>query len=152
MAGSLIRSKRVAVPAVIAALLLLVLILLPLGMSWGLNRWLLANGGEVVAIEDVDVNLFTGKVSIEQLQLEADGRPHLRIPRLELVIEWLPLFSKHVDVKSVLMDGVEIEIAVQADGSMTIGGVVLPDAGSDGDEAGPSLWGFGLKKRFKRSD
>jgi len=146
MAGSLIRSKRVAVPAVIAALLLLVLILLPLGMSWGLNRWLLANGGEVVAIEDVDVNLFTGKVSIEQLQLEADGRPHLRIPRLELVIEWLPLFSKHVDVKSVLMDGVEIEIAVQADGSMTIGGVVLPDAGSDGDEAGPSLWGFGLEQ------
>jgi hypothetical protein len=146
MAGSLIQNKRVAVPAVIAALLLLVLILLPLGMSWGLNRWLLANGGEVVSIEDVDVNLFTGKVSIEQLQLEADGHHHLKIPRLELDIEWLPLFSQHVVIKSVLVDGVEIGIAVQADGSMTIGGVVLPDAGSDEGEASPSPWGVGLEQ------
>ena len=63
MAGSLIQGKRAAV-LVVAALLLLVLVLLPFGLSWGLNRWLLANGGDVVAIEDVDVNLFTGKVSI----------------------------------------------------------------------------------------
>jgi hypothetical protein len=145
MAGSLIQGKR-AIVLMIAALLLLVLILLPLGMSWGLNRWLLANGGEAVAIEDIDVNLFTGRISIEQLQLEADGRPHLKIPRLELDLEWLPLFSQHVVVKSVLVDGVELEIAVQQDGSMTIGGVVLPDARSDEDEAGPSSWGVGLEQ------
>ena len=143
IAASLIRGKRAVLLAVVVVLLL-VLILLPFGMSWGLNRWLLDHGGEVVAIEDIDVNLFTGRVSIEQLRLEAGGHPHLIIPRLELDIEWLPLFSQHVEVKSVLVDGVELKIAVLQDGSMTIGGVVLPDAAVEEDEAAASSWGFGL--------
>ena len=145
MAGHFIQGKRAAVLTVVAVLLL-ALVLLPYGMSWGLSRWLLAHGGDVVAIEDIDVNLFTGRVSIEQLQLEADGRPHLKIPLLELDLDWLPLFSRHVEVKSVLVDGVELEIVVQQDGSLTIGGVVLPDTAVEEDEAVVSSWGFGLEE------
>ena len=143
IAASLIRGKRAVLLAVVVVLLL-VLILLPFGVSWGLNRWLLDHGGEVVAIEDIDVNLFTGRVSIEGLELEADGHPHLVIPRLELDIDWIPLFSQHVEIKTVLVDGVELKIAVLQDGSMTIGGVVLPDATVEEDEAVVSSWGFGL--------
>ena len=91
IANSLVRGKRAILLAVLV-LLLLLLVLLPHAMSWGLNRWLLDHGGETVAIEDIDVNLFTGRVSIERLQLEADGHPHLLIPQLELDIDWLPLF------------------------------------------------------------
>ena len=143
MAGKLMQGKRAAVFTV-AAVILLLLVLLPVGISWGLNRWLLMHGGEVVVIEDIDVNLFTGRVSIEQLQLEAGGHPRLKIPLLELDLDWLPLFSRHVELKSVLLEGVEIEIAVQQDGSIIIGGVVLPDAGAKVDENDVSSWGFGL--------
>jgi len=143
IAASLIRGKRAVLLAVVVVLLL-VLVLLPFGASWGLNRWLLDHGGEVVAIEDIDVNLFTGRVSIERLQLEAGGHPHLIIPRLELDIDWLPLFSQHVEVKSVLVDGIELKIAMLQDGSMTVGGIVLPDATAEEDEAVASSWGFGL--------
>ena len=143
IAASLVRGKRAILLAVVVVLLLL-LVLLPFAVSWGLNRWLLDHGGEVVAIEDIDVNLFTGRVSIERLRLEADGHPHLIIPRLELDIEWLPLFSQHVEIKSVLVDGVELRIVMQQDGTMTIGGVVLPDAAVEEEEAVVSSWGFGL--------
>ena len=111
MAASLIRGKRAVLLAVVVVLLL-VLVLLPLAVSWSLKRWLLDHGGEVVAIEDVDVNLFTGRVSIERLQLEAGGHPQLIISRIELDFDWLPLFSQYVELKSVLVDGVELKIAM----------------------------------------
>ena len=143
IANSLVRGKRAILLAVLV-LLLLLLVLLPHAMSWGLNRWLLDHGGEVVTIEDIDVNLFTGRVSIERLQLEADGHPHLLIPQLELDIDWLPLFSQRVEVKSVLVDGIELKIVMLEDGSMTIGGVVLPAAEVEEEAAVASSWEFGL--------
>jgi hypothetical protein len=143
IAASLVRGKRAILLAVVV-LLLLLLVLLPHALSWGLNRWLLDHGGEVVAIEDIDVNLFTGRVSIERLQLETGSHPHLLIPQLELDIDWLPLFSQHVEVKSVLVDGVELRIVISEDGSMTIGGVVLPAAEVEEEAAVASSWGFGL--------
>lgn len=143
IAASLVQGKRAILLAVLV-LLLLLLVLLPHALSWGLNRWLLDHGGEVVTIEDIDVNLFTGRVSLERLQLEAGGHPHLLIPRLELHIDWLPLFSQHVELKSVLVDGVELKAVMLQDGSMTIGGVVLPEAEVEEETAVASSWGFGL--------
>ena len=87
------------------------------------------------------VNSVTGRVSIERLQLEAGGHPHLLIPQLELHIDWLPLFSQHVELKSVLVDGVELRIVMLQDGSITIGGVVLPEVEEEADVA--SSWEFG---------
>ncbi|HUT40008.1 MAG TPA: hypothetical protein VM011_01600, partial [Gammaproteobacteria bacterium] len=85
------RRRWVAMLAAIAVLIALLLVVLPLGLSYGLHKWLLANGGEDVHIEDIDVNLFSGTAAIHDLSLSAQGRSLLVIPSLAVKVEWLPL-------------------------------------------------------------
>ena len=136
----------VAVVAVVAVLFLLVLVILPHGISYGLHRWLLANGGEDVQLEDIDFNVFTGRATVTDLNVKADGQSRLLIPRLEFDVDWMPLFSKHVAAKVITFDGVDITIIQAADGSLRIGGISLPEAEDTVDETTKEPWGFELKE------
>ena len=140
------RRPRVVVVATVAVLFLLVLIILPYGISYGLHQWLLANGGEDVQLEDVNFNVFTGKATVTDLNVKVDGQSLLLVPRLELDVDWMPLFSKHVVVKAITFDGVDITIIQTAEGALRIGGISLPDAEDTVDEAIEEPWGFGLEE------
>ena len=136
----------VAVVAAVALLFLLVLVILPYGISYGLHQWLLANGGEEVQLEDVDFNVFTGRATVTDLNVKAGGHSLLLVPKLELDVDWMPLFSKHVAAKAITFDGVEITIIQTADGSLRIGGISLPEAEDTVDETTEEPWGFGLEE------
>jgi len=119
---------------------------LPYGISYGLHQWLLANGGEDVQLEDIDFNAFTGRATVTDLNVTADGQARLVIPRLELDVDWMPLFSKHVAAKAIILDGVKITIIQAPDGSVRIGGISLPATEGTTDEAAGEPWGFGLEE------
>ena len=136
----------VVVLAVAALLFLLVLVAIPYGISYGLQQWLLANGGEDVQLEDIDFNIFNGKATITDLHVIEEGAPRLVIPKLELDVDWMPLFSKHVQAMSIRFDGMNIEIVQAADGSLRIGGISLPAGGDEVEETTETLWGFGLEE------
>ena len=135
----------IAVLAAVAMLFLLVLVVLPYGISYGLHQWLLANGGDDVQLEDIDFNVFTGRAAVTNLSVIADGQPRLVIPRLELDVDWMPLFSKRVDARAIVFDGVEITIVQAENGSLRIGGISLPEAEDEAGETTEELWGFGLE-------
>ena len=139
--------KRIwlVVLAIIAAVFALLLTVLPYGISYGLHQWLLANGGDEVQLEDIDFNVFTGKASVTDLDVFVDGQSLLRIPKLELDVDWMPLFSERVDVRAVTLDGVNIHIAQAADGSLRIGGISLPASEEPSEEPGGKSWGFRLE-------
>jgi len=139
------RRTWIAVLAAVAVLFLLVLVVLPYGISYGLHQWLLANGGDEVQLEDIDFNIFTGRAAVTNLSVIADGQPRLVIPRLELDVDWIPLFSRHVDARAIVFDGVEITIVQAADASLRIGGISLPEAEDKAEETTGQLWGFGLE-------
>jgi len=139
------RRTWIAVLAAVAVLFLLVLIVLPYGISYGLHQWLLANGGDEVQLEDIDFNVFTGRATVTDLNVIADGQPLLVIPKLELDVDWMPLFSKHVDARAITFDSVDITIIQAADGSLRIGGISLPEAEDKAGETTEELWDFGLE-------
>jgi hypothetical protein len=140
----LYRRRWVAMLAAIAVFMVLLLVLLPHGISYGMHKWLLENGGEDVSIEDIDVNLFNGRASIHNMQLYAGGEPLLTIPYLAADLEWRPLFSRQVVFHSVRVDGVELLIEVADDGSLRIGGIELPEGEEGtGAEAGQP-WHVGI--------
>ncbi len=89
--------------AAVAALFVLLLVILPHGISYGLHQWLLANGGDEVQLEDIDFNVFTGKASVTNLDVFVDGQSLLLIPKLELDVDWMPLFSERVDVRAITL-------------------------------------------------
>ncbi len=131
--------------AAVAALFVLLLVILPHGISYGLHQWLLANGGDEVQLEDIDFNVFTGKASVTNLDVFVDGQSLLLIPKLELDVDWMPLFSERVDVRAITLEGVIVNIAQAADGSLRIGGISLPASEDTGEESSGEAWGFRLE-------
>jgi hypothetical protein len=136
----------VVVLASLAVLFLLVLVVLPYGISYGLHQWLLANGGEDVQLEDIDFNVFTGRATVTDLNVIADEQARLLIPRLEIDVDWMPLFSRHVAARMIAFDGVDITITQVADGSLRIGGISLPATEEKVEETAAEPWGFGLEE------
>lgn len=136
----------VVVLASLAVLFLLLLVVLPYGISYGLHQWLLANGGEDVQLEDIDFNVFTGRATVTDLNVIANGQARLVIPNLEIDVDWMPLFSRHVAAKAIAFDGVDITIIQAADGSLRIGGISLPATEDKVEEAAAEPWGFGLEE------
>ncbi|MBT8121135.1 MAG: DUF748 domain-containing protein, partial [Gammaproteobacteria bacterium] len=129
-----------------AALVLCVvfLLVLPYGLSYGLNSWLRENGGDEVSIQDIDLNLFTGRASIENLHLTVDARELMTIPRLDLDVDWLPLFSRQLVVRSIHVNGVVLEIEQSDDGSLRIGGISLPATDPADDAGAGKQWHLGV--------
>lgn len=140
------RRTSVAVLVALAVLFLLVLVVLPYGISYGLHQWLLANGGDDVQLEDIDFNMFTGRATVTDLNVIAGGKPRLVIPKLELDVDWMPLFSRQLDVRAVALDGVDITIVQAVDGSLRIGGISLPEAEDTDAETTAKPWGLGLEE------
>jgi len=95
------RRTWLVVLAITAAVFVLVLVVLPYGISYGLQQWLATNGGDDVQLEDIDFNVFTGRASVTNLDVVTDGQSHLVIPRLELDVDWLPMFSRHIDARAI---------------------------------------------------
>ena len=140
------RRTWLVVLAASALVFVLTLVVLPYGISYGLHQWLTASGDGDVQLEDVDFNVFTGRASVTDLSIAVDGQPRLIIPRLEIDVDWLPLFSKHVDARSITLDSVDITIAQAADGTLRVGGISLPTAEDKSEEATEEAWGFRLEQ------
>jgi len=142
----LYRRTWLVVLAAVAAACMLLLVVLPFGISYGLQQWLANNGGEAVQLEDVDFNIFTGRASVTDLNVLVDGQSRLLIPRLELDVDWLPVLSRRIDARAVTLEGVEINIVQGADGSLRVGGISLPAGEEQSEETGGEVWGFGLEQ------
>lgn len=140
------RRTWTVVLAAVAVLFLLLLVLLPYGISYGLHQWLLANGADDVRLEDIDFNVFTGRATVTDLNLVANGQPRLAVPKLELDVDWMPLFSRQLDVRAIAVDGINITIIQAADGSLRIGGISLPEAEGTVEERAGEPWAFGLEE------
>jgi hypothetical protein len=140
------RRTWLVVLAAVALVFVLALVVLPYGISYGLHQWLTASGDGDVQLEDIDFNVFTGRASVTDLNIAVDGQPRLIVPRLELDVDWLPLFSKHVDARSITLDSVYITIAMAADSTLRMGVISLPTAEDKSEEATGEAWGFRLEQ------
>jgi len=140
------RRRWAAMLAAVAVFIVLLLVVLPLGLSYGLQKWLLDNGGEDVRIEDIDVNLFNGTAAIHDLNLSAQGRALLTIPKLAVDIDWLPLFSHQVVLRSIAIEGVGLSIEQSSDGRLRIGGINLPAGGERTEVPAGQQWDVGVDR------
>ena len=142
------RRRWFLIVVILLVLASVMLTVLPFGLSYGLNTWLREQGGEDVSIRDVDFNLFTGRASIEDLRLSAGEREVMFIPRLELQLDWLPLFSNRLVVRSVLIDGVVLEVEQNIDGSLRVGGIGLAGGDASEDATADTVWHIGVDALF----
>ena len=144
---SLVKLRWFRIVSVTAILCLVVLLGTPLLARYLAQQWLLDNGGEQVLFEDVDLNLFTGHLVLQGLEVKVDYETTLVFDTVGLDLEWWPLLSKQVDLQSLQLTGLRLIIDNLEPEAMRVGGIRLPTTAPDGEPPAKasSAWLSGIK-------
>jgi len=145
--SSLVKSRWFRVASVIVILCLVVLLGTPLLARYLAQQWLLDNGGEQVRFEDVDLNLFSGKLVLEGLEVKVDTETTLFFDYVGLDLAWWPLLRRQVDVQSVQLTGFHLIIDNRDPEATRVGGIRLPRTAPDSEPPAkaPSAWLSGIQ-------
>ncbi|GEM_PF-1278186 len=136
----------------ICALIIGVIIIsTPFAIQYGIVKGLTAAGSKQVTVEDVDFNPFSGKLAVKNLQATVEGKPEIEVSLFAIEVDWLPLFKKQISIKSILLKGLNLDVAQTKDKKLIIGGLNLPASDGEGDvkekpeeDGAPMEWGIGL--------
>lgn len=145
--------KRVALILIIA-LLGLFLGLLPVGIKYVLLHQLAAQGVEGAQLDNIDLNLFNGTVSIDGLVIPAQAdqseqatapKPAVSIEHLSLTLSLSALLDKRVHLESLLLKNARFLIEDLAEQGIRIGLLIPPaDTPSEEPNETPAEWQIGI--------
>ncbi len=99
----------------IIAFLILILILLPVAIKQVAISQLKNQGAEDVYISDVDLNLFAGKIGIEEFKIKHKDEEKIVLNDLQLNIAMLSLLKKRIEIESLEIDGLHVDIEQSPD-------------------------------------
>jgi outer membrane protein assembly complex protein YaeT len=71
---------------------------------------------EGVRVAELDYNLFSGTAVLTGLELGSAERPFLRVPSMEINVAMRALLGGRLVIESVAADGINLEVAVDAEG------------------------------------
>lgn len=138
--------KRVLGTAAVG--LLCFLILLPALLSQLLRYQVPRMGMGEIEIGNIDINLFRGKVLLEDIALYKAAARVFSLQRLELDLSMLALLEQRILVQSLTLQGVSLTLRQDANQPLQIAGMTLPPATASNNETAPttptSAWSFGI--------
>lgn len=133
--------RRYRVAAGLAALILLCLWLLPVGVKLGAEHWLESRGYQA-AIANVDLNLFTGRLAVDGVEATTGAGDGFRIAHAAVRLRYLPLFDRHLHFAELVLRDAVVDVrrgeTVRVAGFEIAGGEPRPAAKQT------VRWGFGL--------
>ena len=127
----------------LVSVLVLFIIMLPLGIDYGIERYLKDQGADQVSLNDVNFNPITGRMTLTNLTVIIGNQTVLQIPQAILKIQWSPFISKRFVLERFIVSDVQLTIEELDDGRWQIAGIKLPDTS---ETVEPSAWAFGLQQ------
>ena len=118
-------------------------IMLPVGIGYGVERYLKDQGVAQATLEDVDFNPITGRMTLTNLSIIIGTQTVLKIPLATFKILWTPFVRKRVVLERFIISDTELIVQMLQDGRWQIGGIKLPDKKETSE---PSTWNFGLQQ------
>lgn len=116
---------RLAKFVLVVALLLLIL---PEVIRFTLIAVIPGQGFGEAGIDDVDFNIFNGRVEISRFQLQREAQTVLSFSQLIVDVDWVKLLFGEIYLQEVRLDGVRLSVFEHDDGRWQ---VVLPLSGND---------------------
>ena len=146
-----IRTRRGKVVSSIFILILFTITFLPHVISYTVRDWLNNNGADTTQVEDVNFNLFTGKLEFTNLRITVANDYTLLLQSAWVNTDWLPLFKKTFHIKEVFVHDTDITIEEKADGQLVFAGITPTSKTSQKtppktQKDANTDWGFSLKK------
>ena len=122
---------------------MLFFIMLPVGIEYGIERYLKDQGADQVDLVDVDFNPITGHMTLTNLSVIMGAQTVLKIPQAILNIEWRPFMNKRFVLARFEISDAELTVQAFEDDSWQIGGIKLPGKKETSE---PAAWDFGLQQ------
>ncbi len=119
--------RLVKIPLFILLLMSALIWSTPLFIEWAVVDWLKKKGVTEAAIDDIELNLFTGEFSLSQLSVGQQEAKRFTFDHLYLQLDYLPLFKRRIELKSVQISGVDLDLKLD-DGHLTLGALLLPES------------------------
>lgn len=120
----IIRSLYVTLAVLVMALVMLV-VTLPQTSRWGTIRWLEVQG-VVADIEAVTIDWMDGRISISNMTGRKGEDRVIAVEQLAITFDWQALRERRLQLESVMVQGLELEIVKEASGQLRVAGVLLP--------------------------
>ena len=89
---------------------MLLLVLIPFGIDYGIEYWIRLHGGDQANAADVDFNPFTRQLKLWGLNVTVAYAQVLKIGEADVRFTWSPHFQKRLYVKRVKISGVDLTI------------------------------------------
>lgn len=118
-------------------------IMLPVGIDYGIERYLKNQGADEVTLKNVNFNPFTRRLTLNGMIVKTGTQTTLKIPEATIIIEWKPFIRKRLVLERFNISGTELIIKELSDGRWQIGGMVLSQKKETPE---PSSWNFGLQQ------
>mgnify|MGYP003385694979 CR=1 FL=1 len=113
---------------IITALVLFIVIGLPYVLQLVIVDALEEQGADQVSINNIKLNLFSGKFSIHELEIRTGDHPAVIVDELSLHVPYWQALSNKATVKHLILKGAVVPIVQLKDGTMIIG-IPLPASG-----------------------
>lgn len=130
-----------------AIFIAVLLAILPIGIRFGAEYALKELGAERAQIEDIDLNLFTGRFALKNLQVDYQQQTTLALDELAVDLDLSTLLNKQILVDDLVVSG--LKLAVFEEQEQLVIGIPLPqsdDSNDDDTESAPSAWSFGIQR------
>ena len=108
----------------IAVTIVVVVSLLPFVVRWQAVNWLEQQGLDA-EIGYINIRPILGSVQINDVRIAASETEQLVLDKIQLNIDWSPLFDQELYVEHVIIDGLSIDV-VSAQSGLRMGGIALP--------------------------
>jgi uncharacterized protein involved in outer membrane biogenesis len=133
---------------VLYVILGLFLAVLPIGLRLGAVKWLNEQGVNT-QIEDIDLNLFTGRVAIVNAHGETDQGNGFKIAHAVANIDYWPLFSKQIYLSNVELRDSRVDVTLDDQDQLSVAGIpIVPgeEQPPEPEDEDATPWGFGLER------
>lgn len=109
------------------ALLTVLLFALPIGLRLGAEYWLNEQPDMSAQLGDVDLNLFSGTLQLENLEIHHLQQRVFAAKEMRVEILWWPLLRRRLYVEKVVVDDGVLSLTQQQDAPLVIAGFSLAE-------------------------
>jgi hypothetical protein len=124
------------------------IIMLPVGIEYGIKRYLKDQGADQVTLADVDFNPITGRMKVTNLSIIIGDKKVLEIPEATVAVDWWPFVRKRLVLKRVAISDTRLTVTQFENGRWQIGGIIIPQTK---EPAAPSSWGFSFQEAIAKN-
>lgn len=139
--------RRLIILGVVATFVAAFLTLLPIGLRVGVSKWL-TDQGVATQIEDIDLNLFTGRLAIKNAHGETAQGDGFKIDHALVNVSYGALFSKQIYISNLELRDSRIDVRIDESDKLFVAGLAIEPSEEEPpeDEEQSSPWGFGIER------